>query len=278
MTLHRAAAEGFSQGAEAYQRARPSYPSEVLDWLRDDLGLTEGRRVLEVGAGTGKFTRFLFQTEADIVALEPVAAMREQLKQALPRLKTVDGLAQQLPEPDSSLDAVVCAQSFHWFASREVLSEFRRVLKPGGRLGLVWNYRDFSVSWVAEIDRITRSYGGDAPRFHPDMVRTLFPAEGYGPLREQTVTYTHAGPAETVIVERTMSASFLAALPETRKNEVREQLLYLTKHHPELVGRSTVSFPYETYLFSAEAGGGGVSMAVNAVLIEPSCSATHHLG
>ena len=79
------------------------------------------------------------------------------------------------------MDAVVCAQSFHWFATREALHEIRRVLKPGGAFGLVWNLRDDSVPWVAALTRIMQPFEGDAPRFHSQKWRDVFPAEGFGP-------------------------------------------------------------------------------------------------
>jgi len=136
---------GYSRSADSYVRGRPDYPPAALDWLRNDLGLEPGRAALELGAGTGKFTRLLIETGAAVTAVEPVGAMLDELRRALPAVFASQGTAQRMPAADASADAVICAQAFHWFASAESLAEIRRVLKPGGKLGLIWNVRDQSV-------------------------------------------------------------------------------------------------------------------------------------
>ena len=152
--VHSAALRGFSEEAEKYARGRPDYPDEILDWLRTKLELSAGKTAVDLGAGTGKFTRLLVQTGAGIVAVEPVGAMREQLIRALPGVQAVAGTAQDMPLGSASADALTCAQSFHWFATEEALVEIHRVLKPArqarprlersrrnGRLGL-YHHRD----------------------------------------------------------------------------------------------------------------------------------------
>jgi 2-polyprenyl-3-methyl-5-hydroxy-6-metoxy-1,4-benzoquinol methylase len=87
-SVHRAAAEGFSSGAETYVRGRPGYPPEALDWLRNELGLGAGKTVVDLGAGTGKFTKVLLATGAKVIAIDPVAPMLDRLcrdLQASPR-------------------------------------------------------------------------------------------------------------------------------------------------------------------------------------------------
>lgn len=142
--LHPTALSGFSKQAETYAMARPEYPIEATTWLRDSLGIGPTSRVLEVGAGTGKFTKLLVATGAKVVAVEPVAAMRAQFQLLFPDLRPVEAIAELLPFHDGAFDAVVCAQSFHWFATARVLNEFARILHSGGRLGLIWNLRDES--------------------------------------------------------------------------------------------------------------------------------------
>lgn len=253
MAVHRTAAEGFSKGAEEYQAARPNYPAEVQSWLTRRLGLGVGCRVLEVGAGTGKFCKSLLATGAEVVAVEPVTTMREILVRNLPPVQAMEGTAESLPFVDGYFDAVVCAQAFHWFATAEVLAEFRRVLKPGGVLGLVWNYRDQSVAWVSRLQQLIEAYEGDVPRFSPELIDRCFPAVGYSPVLKEVVEHSHCGPAETVIVSRMMSVSFLAALEPDRQAVVRRQIRELVEDTPELAGRDSVCFPYQTYMFSAEA-------------------------
>lgn len=252
MEINEVAAAGFAKGAQEYQAARPDYPTEVQAWLTQRLVLGAGRRVLEVGAGTGKFCKSLLATGAEVVAVEPVGPMRDILKQDLQQVRALEGTAESLPFPDESFDAVVCAQAFHWFATAEALAEFRRVLKPGGKLGLIWNYRDLSVPWVGRLQQLTEAYEGDVPRFSPQLIDECFPADGFSPVITEVVDHSHCGPAETVIVSRMMSVSFLAALDSERKADVRRQIRDLVEQTPELAGRDSVCFPYQTYMFSAE--------------------------
>jgi SAM-dependent methyltransferase len=248
--IHRTAAEGFAAGAANYASGRPEYPPEILAWLKSELGLHAGKTAIDLGAGTGKFTRALLASGASIVAVEPVLAMREQLQRHLPQTEVRNGTADAIPFPDASVDAVVCAQSFHWFATPQALNEIRRVLKTGGALGLVWNVRDQSVDWVAALNTIMKPHEGDAPRYHSQKWRALFPAEGFGLLREHRVANMHTGPPEQIIVERILSVSFIAALATGEKERVATQLRQLVASHPQLAGRSKVNFPYETMAFA----------------------------
>jgi SAM-dependent methyltransferase len=248
-TVHHAAQQGFGQEARSYEQGRPDYPPAIAGWLADTLGVGPGRRVVDVGAGTGKFTRLLAASGADVTAVEPVDAMRAQLQMHVPGVRALAGSAQSLPVPGDSVDAICCAQAFHWFASRETLDEFARVLKPGGRLGLVWNVRDESFDWVAAITRIITPYEGDAPRFHSGDWRRPFPHPGFGELVLRTFAHTHVGPPQRVIVDRFLSVSFIAALAPAEKAEVRRQLEALIATHPALRGRDEIVFPYRTQAF-----------------------------
>lgn len=250
MSVHQAAAEGFSKDAERYARGRPEYPEAVDGWLRDTLGLAPGVAALDVGAGTGKFTRRVAATGAAVIAVEPAAAMREAFSRALPEVPIRAGVAQALPLPDASCDVVVCAQAFHWFGTPEAVAEFRRVLKPGGRLGLIWNVRDERVDWVAALTHLLVPYEGDAPRYAGGQWRAVFPAPGFGPLAAVEFAHEHVGPPEDVVVDRILSISFIAALPPERRAEVAEAVRALIARYPALRGRDVVSFPYLTAAYS----------------------------
>jgi len=248
--VHEAAQRGFSQEAGTYARGRPDYPAPLSDWLKNTLGLAAGRQVADVGAGTGKFTQLLAATGAQVTAVEPVDAMRARIDaMQWPNVRAVAGTAQALPLAGASQDALVCAQAFHWFAHRAALDEFQRVLRPGGRLGLVWNVRDESVDWVAALTAIVTPHEGDAPRYHRGDWRLAFPHPGFGALEEARFPHAHVGPPQQVIVDRFMSVSFIAALPEAGQAKVRAQIETLIATHPALRGRETVRFPYQTVAF-----------------------------
>jgi SAM-dependent methyltransferase len=185
-----------------------------------------------------------------VIAVEPVAAMRAQLLERNPGVEAKPGTAEQIPLADGAVDAIVCAQAFHWFANPAALAEIHRVLKPGGRLGLIWNVRDERIGWVAALTRIMAPYEGGIPRYHSGAWRRLFPAEGFGPLRERHFPNAHTGPAEQVIVDRILSVSFIAALPPAGQDDVAAQIRALIATTPELAGKSEVAFPYDTAAFS----------------------------
>jgi SAM-dependent methyltransferase len=244
--IHPLAAQGFRAAAATYVEGRPDYPPEIENWLTHDLGLSKGKTALDLAAGTGKFSPRLLATGATVIAVEPVAAMLEQLIRQYPEIDARNGSAQHIPLDDASLDAVVCAQSFHWFATPEAIEEIRRVLKPGGALSLVWNVRDDTVAWVAALTRIMKPFEGDAPRFHSQKWREVFPAPGFTELREKRFSHSHTGPTDKVIIDRVMSVSFMAALPIDQRERVTSQLKEVIAAYPELAGKAEVTFPYET--------------------------------
>jgi SAM-dependent methyltransferase len=248
--MHEAAAKGFAKEALAYARGRPEYPVALDGWLRDTLQLDEHCTVVDLGAGTGKFTRRLVATGANIIAVEPVSEMLAQLTLILPDVAARSGTAEKIPVNNGAVDAVVCAQSFHWFASKTALAEIRRVLKPGGRLGLVWNVRSESVDWCAAMTAIMAPYEGDAPRYRSGEWRKVFPAEGFGPLHEERFRNGHTGHPEQVIVERVLSTSFIAALPRPQQLIVAARLRDLIAMTPALNRREEVTVPYQTVVFS----------------------------
>jgi SAM-dependent methyltransferase len=175
--------------------------------------------------------------------------MLHQLTRQHPGIEAKAGSAEHIPLADTSVDAVVCAQSFHWFATPEAVHEIHRVLKPGGALGLIWNVRDESVEWVAALTRIMESFKGDTPRFEGQKWRAVFPADGFSPLREQRFSNKHAGPTEQVIIDRILSVSFIAALPPEGQELVRSKIRELIATSPELAGKVQVTFPYKTAAF-----------------------------
>jgi SAM-dependent methyltransferase len=244
-----ATAEGFARDTGAYVRGRPDFPRAALGWLREDLGLDRGKTAIDLGAGTGKFTRLMVQTHADILAIEPSRPMLDRLTEGLPGINALRGSAQAIPLALASADAVVCAQAFHWFATREALAEIRRVLRPGGYLGLIWNVRDSSVPWVRALTAIMAPHEGDAPRHDHGEWRQVFPAEGFEPLRQRSCPHVHVGPPEQVIVDRVASVSFIAALPEQTRAGVLAQVRALIADTPELAGRASVEFPYVTHAY-----------------------------
>lgn len=244
------ASAGYSSGADIYEAGRPDYPAAVLDWLRDIVGIRAGRSVLEVGAGAGAFTSRLIATGARICAVEPVEAMRARLARRAPGAWVVAGTAGSLPVRDASMDAVVCAQSFHWFATRQALAEFHRVLVPGSVLALVWNVRDETVPWVNRLLALTDAYEADTPRYAKGEWQQAFAGSGFVELDRREAGHSHVGSVDQVVMARTLSVSFVAALPSEERHALRGRLLRFIEEEPALAGQTEVVFPYRTMMYA----------------------------
>ena len=244
-STHAAMAGSFGAAAAVYERSRPGYPAEALDWL-----LPPGaRRVVDLGAGTGKLTRLLHQRGLEVTAVEPSDGMREELERAVPSVRSLAGSAEALPLPDGAADAVVVAQAWHWVDPARAVPEVARVLTPGGRLGLVWNVRDERHDWVARLGDLLD--GGGRP--HDNSVDPQVGAP-FGPLETHTVEWSQATTPEGV-VELAASRSYVILLPEGERRALLDRIRALFAEHPDLAGRETVALPYLTRCFRAAVPG-----------------------
>ncbi|QUC18709.1 uncharacterized protein UV8b_02950 [Ustilaginoidea virens] len=209
-TVAQAATTGFDN-APAYDAHRPSYPPEAVGSLLAHLGVADkaGARIIDLAAGTGKFTELLAARGEgyEVVAVEPVARMRESLeRKRLGRVDVRHGLATEMGVEDGWADAVIAAQSFHWFANEESLKEIRRVLKPGGKLGVIWNIEDYnqppgwtaSTKWEDGVKQLVLALPPDGiDRFRDDKWWQVFErqasaSEPYfaAPIGRETVSFT----------------------------------------------------------------------------------------
>jgi len=247
--IHEMASVGFQLAADSYERGRPDYPDAAATHLIDVLGITAGSRVVELGAGTGKFTKRLLETGAEIIAVEPVEAMRGKLRELLPSVRVVDGTAEAVPLPDASVAAVVAAQSFHWFRASEALVEIHRLLKSTGRLGLIWNVRDESIDWIRKLTDIIEPHEQGVPRFKSmEWKRALEVSGLFSPLREADFPYVQRASIETLI-DRVASISFIAALPQEERDQVLESVRELLRTDPATRSRTQIDFPYRTHVY-----------------------------
>ncbi len=155
-------ARSFETVAQEYERHRPDYPVEAVEWAAAQLGLEPGARVLDVGAGTGKLTRVLVAAGFETVAVEPGGAMLDQLRLVVPEAEAHEAPAEAIPLPDASIDAAFAAQAFHWFDRERALPELQRVLRPGGGLALLWNWWDERDPLQKELGELV-GYAGHEP-------------------------------------------------------------------------------------------------------------------
>jgi ubiquinone/menaquinone biosynthesis C-methylase UbiE len=238
--VHDAAARGFSRAADAYDRARPDYPADALAWLAERLGLRPGRTVVDLAAGTGKLTRPVATTGAEVVAVEPVAEMRARIGPAAAR--SLEGTAEAMPLPDASADAVTVGQAFHWFDGPRALAEIHRVLRPGGALALVWNRRPLEHPLHAAVEGIIAPYRDDAPEHRSGVWRAAFETTAlFGPLEERTFAHSRAHDADA-LADRVGSTSFVAALDDGPHAEIMAAVRALAADGP-------VDVPYVCEVF-----------------------------
>jgi SAM-dependent methyltransferase len=232
-------ARSFGVAADAYERARPGYPDAAIDRL-----VPEGARtVLDLGAGTGKLTRSLAARGLEVVAVEPLAEMREQLEAALPEVRAVEGTAEAIPLEDSSVDAITVAQAWHWVDPERATAEAARVLRPGGTLGLIWNRRDERIDWVARIGEVMGSQGAEV--IDMDEVEIGAP---FGPT-ERFVTDWQRPMDVDLLVEMAASRSYVITASPRRRAEILDGIRVLVEEDPHL--GTEFDFPYRTYCFRA---------------------------
>jgi SAM-dependent methyltransferase len=251
MTIDDAAARGFEAGAEAYERGRPEYSTEAVERLARELLILPGTRVLDLAAGTGKLTRLLVPTGAEIVAVEPVAAMRDQLARAVPGVEILDGTAEAIPLPDGSVNAVTVGQAFHWFDGDRALAEIHRVLQPHGGLALIWQARDPVRPWMRQLEEIIDRADDGHPRFRTHEWRLAFDRSHlFGPLESADYATVQRGDLET-FVDRVASISYVAALPDEARAGVLSEVRELLTTDLEIAGAQVIELPYCVHLYWA---------------------------
>jgi SAM-dependent methyltransferase len=250
--IHESAARGFALVPESYERGRPAYPFEAVRRLVREVRVRPDSRVLDLAAGTGKLTRFLAQLGADVVAVEPVDAMRARLEETLPGVTALAGTAEAIPLEDASVDAVTVGQAFHWFDGDAALAEIHRVLRPSKRLGLIWNVKDESVDWVRLLGEIIEPYRGSAPKVASGAWKDAFErTELFTPLERARFSFVHDVDEQTVVA-RAASISFIAALDRRVRERVLAQVRELVAAHPETRGKRSFPLRYRTGVYWCE--------------------------
>jgi SAM-dependent methyltransferase len=216
---------------------RPEYPPEAVAWLVDRLGIGAGSVVVDLAAGTGKLTRALVPTGARVVAVEPVDDMR-----ALIATEAVAGYAESMPFPDGFADAVTVGQAFHWFSTDEALTEIARVLRPTGKLGLIWNGRENDVPIQQAFSEIVEELRTDEAAWKRDAWRAVLEASPlFGAIQEAEFPWRRELDADQ-LAELASSISFVAAAAPERRAPVLDRIRALAPEEP-------VEFPYVTNVY-----------------------------
>ncbi|MGI3902603.1 MAG: class I SAM-dependent methyltransferase [Janthinobacterium lividum] len=235
-------AGSFGAAAAAYQRGRPAYPEAALDWLLPEGG-SQGAapiRVLDLGAGTGKLTQQLVARSLDVVAVEPSEAMLSELRRSLPDVEARAGSAEAIPCPDETVDVVLVAQAWHWVEPRVAVPEVARVLKPGGRLGLIWNCRQESEGWTGDLGRLMGHLGS-----MEDNSRNPPVGPPFGAIERQDFRWSNPITLEA-LVDLVASRSYVIVLPDEERRKVLDEVRAIAAREPGFAEGGLVPMPYVT--------------------------------
>lgn len=232
--------QSFQDGGEHYDRVRPGYPADSVDWL-----LPPGARcAADLGAGTGKFTALLVERGLEVTAVDPSTDMLEQLRKSFPYVNALEGTAEATGLTDSAFDVVSVAQAWHWCEPIAASTEIARILRPHGTLGLIWNQLDTSIPWVHRLSRIMHAGDVHKPGFRPAIGPEFEGLESHLTRWEDALT-----PED--IMELTKSRSYyLRANDATRAKVMGNLEWYLLDHLGHAPGE-TIGLPYMTQTWRA---------------------------
>lgn len=235
-------ARSFGGVADDYERARTSYPAQAVRWL---LGL-RARDVVDLGAGTGKLTAVLLDEGHRVVAVEPLAPLRAKLAAGLPDTQVLTGRAEELPLPDRCADAVLAGQAFHWFDVEPALEEIARVLRPGGTLGLIWNFRDDSQTWMRDLAAFAGQDG-----LGSEWMRDFALLRRVAAVERRDFEHVHRVDRET-LVALVGSWSHVASRAAPEREQMLARVRSLWDGHPDLGGAEDAAMIYRTETYRVQ--------------------------
>ncbi|HXH81136.1 class I SAM-dependent methyltransferase [Nocardioides sp.] len=233
--------QSFGAVADAYDRGRPSYPADAVDWLLDG----DAKVVLELGAGTGKLTRVMVDVGHAVFATEKDPAMLAVLQERVPEVSAKVAGAEEIPANDRSVDVVVAAQAFHWFDHELALPEMARVLRPGGHVALVWNSFDQRIPWVRKLVEVAGEWSATSGGSH----EVLAGSDLFAEVESKTFAYWQDVTRDT-LVDIVASRSYIASLPEAEREAKLDAVRSLYDDYGR--GHDGMQLPYVVECFRAK--------------------------
>jgi SAM-dependent methyltransferase len=247
----------FSSRVDAYIKYRPGYPPGVIETLQNECGLTPASVIADIGSGTGLLSLLFLRLGCRVYSIEPNAEMRgagERLLADFPNFHSRDGSAEATGLGDASVDFATAGQAFHWFDPPRAREEFRRILKPGGWVVLVWNERRLdSTPFLREYEALLQQYGTDYNQINHRNVEEnpeTIPAFFGGPYKiarfDNVQVFDFAG-----VRGRLESSSYV---PEKDHPNYQPMLAELRRIFDSHEKNGTVDVEYDTRLFFGQLG------------------------
>jgi ubiquinone/menaquinone biosynthesis C-methylase UbiE len=240
----------FSDRVNDYVQYRPSYPPALLDHLGHRVGGFKNRMIADVGSGTGIFTKLLLNREAKVHAIEPNKEMRDASDEELngtPGYRSHGGTAEKTGLPDHVIDLITCAQAFHWFDPVKTRVEFNRILKPGGKVALIWNDVDQESDMGKAYENFKAKYSDETfqkiRKIESSLEKTM--PEFFGKVFESKVFPNYQDLDEKGLLGRYFSSSY-APKDDLRKESATAALREIYFHFQS---NGLVRLPYKTELF-----------------------------
>ena len=233
----------FGAVAEDYDRLRAGPPEDAVDWLLP----AGGQVAVDVGAGTGLLTRALARKVPQVVAVEPderMAAVLRARSEEAPGIRVVNGRGEAIPLPDASADGVFFSSSWHWMDPERAPREIARVLRDGGRLGVLWTSRDHSLGWLREVDSLRNTNQGERRRRLVEL-----PADLFGPVETALFTFTRRMAVDDLVAMLTTYSGTITASPADREARLDRARAVLDQHFP---GAAEVDVPMRAECFRAD--------------------------
>ncbi len=239
----------FGAVAEEYNRLRPDPPDSAIDWLLP----ARREQLVDLAAGTGKLSRALARKAGRVVAVEPDPRMGAVLRAHSPDVQVVAGVGEAIPLRTASADGLFISSAWHWMDPAIAAPEIARVLRDGGRFGLIWTSRDREADWVRRLDSLRESYSAPQPdnatprrRGHREML--LPDPSPFTDIQGESFTYTRVMPAGDVVEMMGTYSRYLVASAEDRAATLASVRAALEDQFP---GATQISVPIRAVCWRA---------------------------
>lgn len=245
--------ERFSNRVENYVKYRPSYPPEVMQLFRDEMGLRPDSVIADVGSGTGISAKLFLENGNEVFGIEPNDGMRAAAEEFLanfPNFHSRNGIAENTGLPNDSVDLVIAAQAFHWFNPERTRAEFTRILKENGFVALIWNERQLDTTpFLIEYEQFLLKFANDYTKVRHENIDEEKLFDFYGRDFRRTTFENRQIFDFDGLKGRVLSSSYMPAETDESYQPMITELQALFAKHTE---SGKIEISYDTNIFYAQ--------------------------